>query len=96
MKNSKKERMKPLAEEHETRSSAAPVQVTDKMWREACASGKKAKELLVNMAVGGKGKVTFVQLSNGGQIPVGDVTEKQALDFIQMLAPERIWKGFRQ
>lgn len=73
--------------------------ITDKEWREALADGAKAKELLINMQVPSNGElcgVSFVQLSNGNQIPVKDVTEKQAHDFISMIAPSRCCQGIKQ
>lgn len=70
--------------------------ITDQMWREACEDGSKAKQMLVTMSIVGKGSVSHVDLENGNRIPVRDITEKQAKDFIAMLAPERVWNGFKQ
>lgn len=98
MKNSRRDKPSRTKETHHTRETAyvAPVKITDAMWREASENGAKAKEMLRTMNIGGKGDVKFVKLANGNQIPVEEVTEKQAQDFISMLAPERVWKGFRQ
>lgn len=76
--------------------------ITDKMWRDACKNGKTAKQFLIDMVfpsdvTGAEpNKAREVTLTNGNTIPIADISEKQALDFIKMLAPERVWKGFRQ
>lgn len=92
----KLQKIKMVSEKHHIPGADGPIKITDQMWREACRDGSAAKLMLVNMSIGGKGKVEMVRLSNGSEIPVTDITEKQALDFITMLAPERVWKGHRQ
>lgn len=96
MKNSKNTKMGSGIEKHEVSHFDYEGPITDKMWREGSRNGKVAKEILINMSIGGKGKVKFVDLENGNRIAVQEVTEKQAQDFIAMLAPERVWKGYRQ
>lgn len=66
-----------------------------KEWREIYWNKAKAKEALINLMVpvtDGKfgtklSPVKFVDLMNGSRIPVADVTEEQAHEFMKALCP---------
>lgn len=55
-------------------------------WQAVTTNGKKAKESLMGL-VTPQGKVGFVQLENGNQIPVNKVTEEQAMEFFKEIMP---------
>jgi len=57
-----------------------------KMWQEILLSPKKAKEALVGL-ITPKGKVEIVKLANGKIVPVGEITEEQAHEFMTALCP---------
>lgn len=62
-----------------------------KAWREIWWNKKKAKEALVGLMIPVNGKlspVKEVQLANGNTIPVEDVTEEQAHEFMKALCPK--------
>lgn len=98
MKNSKRNKMARGREKHQHRvySEGEAVKVSDSMWRRAATDGAYAKEMLIGLEFPNGARVKFVELENGSQIPVRDVTEKQAQDFMAMLAPERCWQGEKQ
>ena len=61
-------------------------------WRKIWWSKSEAKKALVGLMMprGPKGKlskVTHVTLENGSQIPVEDVTEEQAHEFMKAICP---------
>lgn len=56
-------------------------------WQKICSNGKEAKKALVAL-VTPDGPVKCVQLSNGKSVPVEDVTEAQALEFMKALRPK--------
>lgn len=60
-------------------------------WREIWWSKEKAKEALMNLEFDGDNgkpaRVQRVQLANGNQIPVEDVTAEQAHEFMRALCP---------
>lgn len=63
-----------------------------KRWREIYWRKGDAREALVNLVIedtdGKMKKVEHVVLSNGRQIPVSEVTEEQAHEFMRALCPE--------
>lgn len=62
------------------------VKIDAEYWRQIIASPKLAKEALMHLELP-QGRVKEVTLANGNTIPVGDVTEQQAHEFMCMLAP---------
>lgn len=98
MKNSKREKMKigTTNEIRMERDNGAPTRITDQMWRNACEDGAKARALIAGLTFPNGARVKAVQLENGNEIPVSKVTDEQACNFLKMLAPERIWTGYRQ
>lgn len=61
------------------------------MWREIYWNPTRAKEALINLEVpadnGKLAKVTHLDLESGLRIPVKDVSEKQAHEFMKKLCP---------
>lgn len=62
-----------------------------KYWREIWWSPSKAREALIGLMIPDKNgkprKVEYVKLDGGRQIPVEEVTEEQAHEFMKQLCP---------
>lgn len=70
--------------------------VDKKMWRDIFLIKGAAKKMLVNLVVqnekGEPCKVDNVTLANGKIIPVADVTDEQAQEFLKKIAPDWAFK----
>lgn len=66
-------------------------QIDAAYWKEILLSPAKAREALINLEIedsaGKMTKVLFLNLENGNRIPVEDVTEEQAHEFMKNLCP---------
>lgn len=62
----------------------------DDYWLEIIASPVKAKDALVHLTFPNGAKVTQVTLGSGAEIPVEDVSEQQAYEFMMGICPARL------
>lgn len=73
------------------------VKIDKSYWQEILKSGALAKKALVNLEIGpNRVKVRGVQLENGNEIPVTEITEQQALDFMTKLCPSKFLPKSKQ
>lgn len=62
----------------------------DEYWEEIMKSPAKAKEALCQLAFPNGSRVTQVTMESGLEVPVEDVTEKQAYEFMMGICPARL------
>ena len=70
--------------------------ITKSQWVKIYWNKTEAKNALQNLSVpdhsGKLRKVTFVELENGKRIPINEVTEEQAHEFMKAICPEWAFK----
>lgn len=72
------------------RQKTKTVKIDKSYWQEILKDGATAKNALINLEIGPKRiAVKAVRLENGNEVPVTEITEKQALDFMTKLCPSK-------
>lgn len=71
-------------------------QIDKEYWKKIWWNKSEAKKALVNLEIkadnGKMAKVLHVDLANGNRIPVEDITEDQAHEFMKALCPDWVFK----
>lgn len=61
-------------------------EIDTEYWQRITTDKKVAREVLMNL-VTPQGRVTFMTLDNGAQLPINQVTEEQAIEFMRSICP---------